>query len=38
MAHPADIAVGKRLRLRRKELGLSQTALARDIEISAQKL
>jgi transcriptional regulator with XRE-family HTH domain len=38
MAHPADIAVGKRLRMRRKELGLSQTALARDIEISAQKL
>jgi transcriptional regulator with XRE-family HTH domain len=38
MAHPADIAVGKRLRLRRKELGLSQTALARDIEISAEKL
>jgi transcriptional regulator with XRE-family HTH domain len=38
MAHPADIAVGKRLRSRRKELGLSQTALARDIEISAQKL
>ena len=38
MAHPADIAVGKRLRLRRKELGLSQTALARDIEISAQQL
>ena len=38
MAHPADIAVGKRLRLRRKELGLSQTALARDIEISAGKL
>jgi transcriptional regulator with XRE-family HTH domain len=38
MAHPADIAVGKRLRLRRKELGLSQTALARDIEIGVQKL
>lgn len=38
MAHPADIAVGRRLRLRRKELGLSQTALARDIEISAEKL
>lgn len=38
MAHPADIAVGKRLRLRRKELGLSQTALARDIEISAHRL
>jgi transcriptional regulator with XRE-family HTH domain len=38
MAHPADIAVGKRLRLRRKELGLSQTALARDIEVSEQKL
>jgi transcriptional regulator with XRE-family HTH domain len=38
MAHPADVAVGKRLRLRRKELGLSQTALATDIEISAQKL
>jgi transcriptional regulator with XRE-family HTH domain len=38
MAHPADIAVGKRLQLRRKELGLSQTALARDIEISIQKL
>jgi len=38
MAHPADIAVGKRLRLRRKELGLSQTALASEIEISVQKL
>lgn len=38
MAHPADIAVGKRLRSRREELGLSQTALAREIEISAQKL
>jgi transcriptional regulator with XRE-family HTH domain len=38
MAHPADVAVGKRLRLRRNELGLSQTALATDIGISAQQL
>jgi transcriptional regulator with XRE-family HTH domain len=38
MAHPADVAVGRRLRLRRKELGLSQSVLARDIEISSRKL
>jgi transcriptional regulator with XRE-family HTH domain len=38
MAHPADVAVGKRLRLRRSELGLSQTALTTDIGISAQQL
>jgi transcriptional regulator with XRE-family HTH domain len=38
MPHPADVAVGKRLRLRRKELGLSQIKLARDIEINVYRL
>jgi len=38
MAQPVDVAVGRRLRSRRKELGLSQAKLARDLDISAQKL
>jgi len=36
MAQPVD--VGRRLRSRRKELGLSQAKVARDLDISAQKL
>jgi transcriptional regulator with XRE-family HTH domain len=38
MAQPVDVAVGRRLRSRRKELGLSQAKVARDLDISAQKL
>ena len=38
MAQPVDVAVGRRLRSRRKELGLSQAEVARDLDISAQKL
>lgn len=38
MAHPADVAVGKRLRLRRKELALTQADLARDLKITVQQL
>jgi transcriptional regulator with XRE-family HTH domain len=38
MAQPVDVAVGRRLRSRRKELGLSQAAVARDLDISAKKL
>lgn len=36
MAQPVDVAVGRRLRSRR--LGLSQAEVARDLDISAQKL
>jgi transcriptional regulator with XRE-family HTH domain len=38
MAQPVDVAVGRRLRSRRKELGLSQAEVARDLDISAKKL
>jgi transcriptional regulator with XRE-family HTH domain len=38
MAQPVDVAVGRRLRSRRKELGLSQAEVARDLDISTQKL
>ncbi len=38
MAQPVDVAVGRRLRSRRKELGLTQAEVARDLDISAQKL
>jgi transcriptional regulator with XRE-family HTH domain len=38
MAQPVDVAVGRRLRSRRKELGLSQAEMARDLDISAKKL
>ncbi len=38
MAQPVDVAVGRRLRSRRKDLGLSQAEVARDLDISAQKL
>jgi transcriptional regulator with XRE-family HTH domain len=38
MAQPVDVAVGRRLRSRRKELGLSQAEVARNLDISAQKL
>jgi transcriptional regulator with XRE-family HTH domain len=38
MAQPVDVAVGRRLRSRRKELGLSQAEVARDLAISAKKL
>lgn len=38
MAQPVDVALGRRLRSRRKELGLSQAEVARDLDISAKKL
>ena len=38
MAQPVDVAVGRRLRSRRKELGLSQAEMARHLDISAKKL
>jgi transcriptional regulator with XRE-family HTH domain len=38
MAQPVDVAVGRRLRSRRKELGLSQAEVARDLDISTKKL
>lgn len=38
MAQPVDVAVGRRLRSRRKELGFSQAEVARDLDISAQRL
>jgi transcriptional regulator with XRE-family HTH domain len=38
MAQPVDVAVGRRLRSRRKELGLSQAEVARDLGISTHKL
>ena len=38
MAQPVDVAVGRRLRSRRKELGLSQAEVGRDLDISAKKL
>jgi transcriptional regulator with XRE-family HTH domain len=38
MAQPVDVAVGRRLRSRRKELGLSQAKVARDLDISTKKL
>ncbi|HET7852807.1 MAG TPA: helix-turn-helix domain-containing protein [Methyloceanibacter sp.] len=38
MAQPVDVAVGRRLRSRRKELGVSQAEMARDLDISTKKL
>jgi transcriptional regulator with XRE-family HTH domain len=38
MAQPVDVAVGRRLRSRRKELGLSQAEVARDLDIGTRKL
>lgn len=36
--HPVDIYIGRRLRLRRKYLGLSQDSLAKAVGISFQQL
>jgi transcriptional regulator with XRE-family HTH domain len=36
--HPLDIALGSRIRLRRRELGLSQEQLARQIGITFQQV
>jgi transcriptional regulator with XRE-family HTH domain len=38
MAHPADVAVGKRLRSRREELGLSLAALAEGLGLTVDGL
>jgi transcriptional regulator with XRE-family HTH domain len=38
MAQPVDVAVGRRLRSRRKELELSQAEVAQGLDISAHKL
>jgi len=38
MAHPADVAVGKRLRSRREELGLSLAALAENLKLTIDQL
>lgn len=38
MAHPVDIHVGKRLRLRRTILGLSQDVLGKAIQVSFQQI
>ena len=38
MAHPVDLYVGARLRIRRKVLGLSQTQLADSVGITFQQL
>jgi transcriptional regulator with XRE-family HTH domain len=36
--HPLDVAVGARVRLRRKEIGLSQDELARRVGITFQQI
>jgi transcriptional regulator with XRE-family HTH domain len=36
--HPLDIALGSRIRLRRRELGLSQEQLAREVGITFQQV
>ncbi|MGB8601547.1 MAG: helix-turn-helix transcriptional regulator, partial [Rhizomicrobium sp.] len=36
--HPLDIALGSRIRLRRRELGMSQEQLARQIGITFQQV
>jgi len=36
--HPLDIALGSRIRLRRRELGLSQEQLARQVGITFQQV
>jgi transcriptional regulator with XRE-family HTH domain len=36
--HPLDIALGSRIRLRRRELGLSQDQLAHQIDITFQQV
>ena len=36
--HPLDIALGSRVRLRRRELGLSQEQLARQVGITFQQI
>src|SRR5512138_3998178 len=36
--HPLDIALGSRVRLRRKELGFSQDQLAREVGITFQQV
>lgn len=38
MAHPIDIYVGKRLRLRRTILGMSQEAIGKSIGVSFQQI
>ena len=38
MAHPVDVHVGKRLRLRRKFMGMSQNALGATIGITFQQI
>jgi transcriptional regulator with XRE-family HTH domain len=36
--HPLDVALGSRIRLRRRELGLSQEQLAREVGITFQQV
>ncbi len=36
--HPLDVALGSRIRLRRRELGLSQDQLAREVGITFQQV
>lgn len=36
--HPVDVSLGARIRLRRRELGLSQDQLAREIGITFQQI
>ncbi len=36
--HPLDVALGSRIRLRRRELGLSQNQLARQVGITFQQV
>jgi len=38
MAHPVDIHVGKRLRLRRSMLGMSQDTLGKEIGVTFQQI
>jgi len=38
MAHPVDVHVGKRLRLRRSMLGLSQDSLGKEIGVTFQQI
>lgn len=38
MAHPVDIYVGKRLRFRRKEIGMSQGDLGAKLEVTFQQI
>jgi transcriptional regulator with XRE-family HTH domain len=37
-AHPLDIHIGQRLRLRRKTMGMNQTALGKEVSVTFQQI